>query len=301
MLPWRTCVQIRDHARSSKFQNQINNKNTGNGISKDDQDHTQNDSNEDVDTEKEGVDKNNSLFRRGTYTAEEKEQIRKALAIYKNEKDKYVKISQYVITRSPKQINDYLYHNKLLKGEEATIQSRESIAAVAAEEDEMEEDIILENPQDRYDPTIKTSQYSTSRWEAAKSRAATDSGQVRNNGISASDTGATDSDIERRRDNSESTVMKIVNCEDGIGKELIDEIKRRSQVESVVDVSRNCQNGKIGVMESIENGICHICKKRQRLCYAFACSQKYHMYCQKHMNVSSGLHLQYWKCLLRNG
>jgi len=170
------------------------------------------------------------------------------------------------------------------------------------------EPITIENPQEqqserrhagptiqayRYDQAIEIGQCGTSKLskdrEVAKFRSATGSGQIRNNGNIASDTGGTNSGIGRRRDNFESTVTTI--DEDDISKELIDEVKRRSRAESVLDVSRNCQNGIIGVLESKENGICHICKKRQGMCYSFSCSPKKenHMYCQQHMNSRLGV------------
>jgi len=170
------------------------------------------------------------------------------------------------------------------------------------------EPITVENPQEqqserrhagpiiqayRYDQAIEIGQCGISKLskdrEAAKYRSATGSVQIRNNGSLSSDTGGTNSGIGRRRDNFESTVTTIE--EDDISKELIDEVKRRSRAESVLDVSRNCQNGIIGVLESKENGICHICKKRQGMCYMFACSQtkENHSYCQQHMNSRLGV------------
>ena len=168
------------------------------------------------------------------------------------------------------------------------------------------EPITVENPQQhterprhtgptmqayRYDEVIKTGQSGTFKLKkdrtATKSRSAASPGQTRNNSSLVSDPSGTNpgSNGRRQDNNLEPTAVWTV---DHIGKELTDEVKRRSREESILDISRNCKIGIRGVMEP--NGLCHICKKRHEFCYSFACSRKNHLYCKQHMEVSSGLY-----------
>ena len=114
LLPWRTANKLRDHARSVKFQRKFNDKNKEE--STDDQDRNSSDSDTDS-SEEEKFDEDNE-FRYGTYSANERKLIIEGIGLYRNEKDKYARISRYVKTRSPKQINDYIYSNQLLKMKE---------------------------------------------------------------------------------------------------------------------------------------------------------------------------------------
>jgi hypothetical protein len=111
LLPWRTASKLRDHARSVNFEREFNNKN--NEGSTDDQDRSSSDSDTDS-SEEEKVDEDNE-FRYGTYSADERKLVIEGIGLYRNEKDRYVRISNYVKTRSPKQINDYIYSRQLFK------------------------------------------------------------------------------------------------------------------------------------------------------------------------------------------
>jgi hypothetical protein len=113
LLPLRTASKLRDQARSVNFMREFNN-NNNNEESTDDQDHSSSDSDTDS-SEEEKVDDEDNEFRYGTYSADERKLIIEGIGLYRNEKDKYVRISNYVKTRSPKQINDYIYSRQLFR------------------------------------------------------------------------------------------------------------------------------------------------------------------------------------------
>lgn len=79
-----------------------------------------------------------------------------------------------------------------------------------------------------------------------------------------------------------------VSLDDELDNELLNEVKRRSNAEAENDVCQTCPDGDTpGLLETLHNAICHICKKRAPKGYGFRCSVKNHVYCEFHVNVSS--------------
>ena len=140
----------------------------------------------------------------------------------------------------------------------------------------------------RYDESIQTEkeggtfkQKKETRGGPAKNRPSATTGgsrQNRNGGSLASDFVLPKKPLSRKKA-SAAKVTSEVSLEDELDDELLAEVQKRSHADSVTDVGQN------QVLESENNLICHICKKRVPLGYHFSCSINNHSYCESHVQV----------------
>jgi hypothetical protein len=79
--------------------------------------------------------------------------------------------------------------------------------------------------------------------------------------------------------------MVIDEYDDNIEEKYLEEIQRRSREESKLEIAKKCTNGVVGLLESGENLLCHICHKRCPLVYSFGCGLTSHAYCELHCKV----------------
>jgi hypothetical protein len=73
---------------------------------------------------------------------------------------------------------------------------------------------------------------------------------------------------------------------DDIDEIFVDEIRRRSRIESTLDITSKCKNGVIGLMARKSDEYCHICRKSCEIVFGFACGLSGHVYCEMHCKVS---------------
>jgi len=77
--------------------------------------------------------------------------------------------------------------------------------------------------------------------------------------------------------------------EEEIEDEFLNETKKRTKAASVLDISKKCKNGTIGVLEKKLDFHCHICHKRSKIAYSFACGIVSHSYCENHCKTRLGI------------
>jgi hypothetical protein len=68
-------------------------------------------------------------------------------------------------------------------------------------------------------------------------------------------------------------------------KQYLDEVKKRALSASVRDIAQKCKNGIIGVLQKKYDFHCHVCHKRCKVAYSFACGFVSHSYCEMHCKV----------------
>jgi hypothetical protein len=73
--------------------------------------------------------------------------------------------------------------------------------------------------------------------------------------------------------------------EEEIEPEYLEEIKKKAQTASVKDIAQKCKNGIIGVLGKKDDFHCHVCHKRCKVTYNFACGVVAHSYCEVHCKV----------------
>jgi hypothetical protein len=73
--------------------------------------------------------------------------------------------------------------------------------------------------------------------------------------------------------------------EEDVEPEYREEVKKRTRAASVLDVSHKCKNGIIGVLDKKHDFHCHVCHKRCKVTYTFACGIVSHSYCEMHCKV----------------
>jgi hypothetical protein len=147
----------------------------------------------------------------------------------------------------------------------------------------------------RYDQVIETGKGGypkpTKLRLPSKSRSAVSSGQTSkaNAGQMTSNfAGGTSSANSKRRGSTDSSTLAAVSdaiMEDNVENIYIDEVKKRSRAASILDVGRKCKNGVIGKLERKLDPHCHICHKRCKVGYGFACGIDNHVYCESHVKV----------------
>jgi hypothetical protein len=96
---------------------------------------------------------------------------------------------------------------------------------------------------------------------------------------------------QRRWSSMESVGTASDRDDDASDRETVEdmyviEMKKRAREASALEISIKCENGVVGELQLIRNGICHICHKRAEVTYLFACGQKHHSYCKFHCSVS---------------
>jgi hypothetical protein len=77
----------------------------------------------------------------------------------------------------------------------------------------------------------------------------------------------------------------VFEPEEDVEPEYREEVKKRTRAASVLDVSHKCKNGIIGVLEKKQDFHCHVCHKRCKVTYNFACGIVSHSYCEMHCKV----------------
>lgn len=137
----------------------------------------------------------------------------------------------------------------------------------------------------RYDQVLQTSEggiRQQRKQNSRQSRAPTESSRQRANQSTGG--GSANS---RRGSLGRVTYEKVVvgEPEEEVEPEYIEETKRRTRAASVLDVGRKCKNGSIGAMEKHSDFHCHICHKRCKVTYSFACGAANHAYCAMHCKV----------------
>lgn len=104
-------------------------------------------------------------------------------------------------------------------------------------------------------------------------------------GRSASRASSVNGSTASGRRRSISSKVDVDYADEDIDEEYTKEVKRRSRAESILDITKKCQNGLVGLMERVEDGPCHICRKRCEISFVFACGLAPHCYCENHCKV----------------
>jgi ribosomal protein S17E len=103
--------------------------------------------------------------------------------------------------------------------------------------------------------------------------------------LAASRAASTGAGSAKRKSIERLAEIIVEEHEEEIEPKYQEEIKKKAQTASVKDISQKCKNGIIGVLGRKDDFHCHVCHKRCKVTYNFACGVLSHSYCEVHCKV----------------
>jgi hypothetical protein len=100
--------------------------------------------------------------------------------------------------------------------------------------------------------------------------------------LAASRAASTGAGSAKRKSIKRLPEIIVEEPEEEVEPEYQEEIKKKAQTASVKEIAQKCKNGIIGVLGKKDDFHCHVCHKRCKVPYNFACCVVSHSYCEVH-------------------